>query len=69
MNTQQHLDHLRSARNEVERAMIAAPELPLTDDYLAITAEIQRLEQQLKGPDSLPTRVQMPPGAPPEETL
>jgi hypothetical protein len=65
MNTQQQLDHMKSARQDLERALLLKPDdKDLLEQLLAIIARQQELEQALAGPAAIATRNQMPPGAP-----
>ena len=65
MNTQQLLYMLKSHRDEID-ALIQqdSGNSQLLDDWLAITGQIQALEQLIAGPETIPTLSQMPPGAP-----
>lgn len=65
MNNQQLLYMLQSHRDEIDLLMQQDPSNShLLDDWLAITRQIQALEQLIAGPETIPTRSQMPPGAP-----
>ena len=65
MNTQQLLYMLKSHQDELDVLMQQQPNnTQLLDDWLAITSQIQNLEQLLAGEPTRSTRDQMPPGAP-----
>jgi len=65
MNNQQLLYMLRSHRDELDIQLAQDPDNPdLLDSWLAVINQIQNLEQLLAGPETVPTRNQMPPGAP-----
>jgi len=65
MNNQQLLYMLRSHRDEIDILMQQDKDnSQLMDDWLAITGQIQALEQLIAGPETIPTLSQMPPGAP-----
>lgn len=65
MNAQHKLNMLRAARDDLDRVQAETQhDRDQQDEWLALTAEISRLERVIAGPETAPTRSQMPPGAP-----